>query len=331
MNTALYMFASAEGSPTLPDFAMASHPCSLILPIELDYKILEEAWSLPLSRTERRDLLVTLPSVCRAFRVIAVRMFLRDVHVVSSAYGAHFLSLLQSAAHEHEHESGTLTLPLSPSTCHSITFHIYNPSPLSLSSSGVFQVYASSNPTTRSMETILCALNKRDALAPALHRVALHYTGWSFTRSLEHTRLINLPARVRSLELSFSTPSLFTQHLRQTYLRRCALPMPGVRTLRIYGACPAFVVDVARACPALEKLETDDVCGVLVLQPSLQTFMVLTADDAARLKQLERLGWKNAPDEKAHAVHTFARTPEDMRKNPSLPRGFLLKRNHTRS
>lgn len=319
----------------MTNFAMASHPCSLTLPIELDYKILEEAWSLPLSRTERRDLLVTLPLVCRAFRAIAARMFLRDVHVVSFAYGAHFLSLLQSAAHEHEHEhdGGTLALRPSPSTCHSITFHIYNPSPLSLSSSGVFQVFASSNPTTHSMETILCALNKRDALAPALHRVALHYTGWSFTRELEHTRLINLPARVRSLELCFSTPSLFTRHLRQTYLRRCALPMPGVRTLRIYGACPAFVVDVARACPALEKLETDDVCGVLVhqLQPSLQPFMVLTADDAARVKQLEHLGRKNAPNGEAPAVHTFARPPEEPRRKPSLPRGFLLKRNHARS
>ena len=305
---------------------MTSHPCSVTLPIELDYKILEEAWSLPLSRSERRDLLVTLPSVCRAFRAISSRMFLRDAHVVSSAYGTHFLSLLESIAHERD--SGTL---IPPSTCHSITFHIYNPYPLALSSSSIFQVYASSNPTTRSMETILCALNKRDALAPALHRIALHYTGWSFTRELEHTRLINLPARVRSLELCFSTPSLFTQHLRQTYLRRCALPMPGVRMLRIYGACPAFVVDVARACPALEKIETDDVCGVLALQPSLQPFMVLTADDAARLKQMERLGWKNVPDEKAHVVHTFGRPPEDIRKNPSLPRGFLLKRNHARS
>jgi hypothetical protein len=307
--------------------------CSHTLPIELDYKILEEAWSLILSRTERRDLLVTLPLVCRAFRAITSRTFLRDVHVVSSAYGAHFLSLLQSTAHEHEceHDSGTLTLHPSPSTCHSITFHIYNPCPMSPSSSGIFQVYASSNPTTRTMETILCALNKRDALAPALHRVALHYTGWSFTRELEHTRLINLPARARSLELCFSTPSLFTQHLRQTYLRRCALPMPGVRTLRICGACPAFVVDVARACPALEKLETDDVCGVLVLQPSLQPFMVLTADDAARVKQLEQKGWKNAPDEKAPVVRTFARLPEDMCRNPSIPRSFLLKRNHARS
>jgi hypothetical protein len=305
---------------------MCDDPCSHALPIELDYKILEEAWSLPLSRTERRDFLVTLPLVCRAFRAITSRMFLRDVHVVSSAYGAHFLSLLQSAAHEHEHDGGPLTTHPSPSTCHSITFHIYNPSPLSRSSAGVFQVYASSNPMTLTMETILCALNKRDALAlaPALYRVALHYSGWSFTRELEHTRLINLPARVRSLELSFSTPSLFTQHLRQTYLRRCALPMPGVRTLRIYGACPAFVVDVARACPALEKLETDDVCGVLMLQPSLQSFMLLTADEAARVKQLEQLGWKNASDEKAPAVHTFARPP-------GLPRGFLLKRNHARS
>ena len=311
--------------PHLSDFAMASRPCSLTLPIELDYKILEETWSLPLSRTERRDLLVTLPSVCRAFRAIAVRMFFRDAHVVSSAYGGHFLSLLHS---QHEHDSGTL---IPSSTCHSITFHIYNPSPLALSSPGIFQVYSSSNSTTRSMETILHALNKRDALAPSLHHIALHYTGWSYTSELEHTRLINLPARVRSLELCFSTPSLFTQHLRQNYLRRCALPMPGVRTLRIYGACPAFVVDVARACPALEKLETDDVCGVLELQPGLQPFMVLTADDADRLKQMERLGWKNAPDEKADVVHAFARPPEDIRKNPSLPRGFPLKRNHTRS
>ncbi|KAI9453416.1 hypothetical protein BJY52DRAFT_1098142, partial [Lactarius psammicola] len=228
------------------------------LPIELGYKILEEAWSLPLSRTERRDLLVALPSVCRSFRTIAGRMFLRDAHVISPAYATHFLSLLKPAAHDHDHDSNPLNPCTPTTTCSSITFHIYDPSPLS-SSPGVFQLYGSSNPATCAMETILRALNtNRDALAPDLHRVALHYTGWSFTHELEHARLVNLPSRVRSLELCFSTPSLFTQHLRQSYLRRYALPMPSVRTLRIYGACPAFVVDVARACPALERLETDD-------------------------------------------------------------------------
>ena len=308
---------------------MGDDPCTHTLPIELDYKILEEAWSLPLSRTERRDLLVALPSVCRAFRAIAGRMFLRDAHVVSPAYATHFLSSLQSTTHEHDNSS--LIPRLSPTTCHSITFHIYNPSPLSLSSSGVFQLYVSSNPTTRAMETVLRALDKRDVLAPALCRVALHYTGWSFTRELEHTRLINLPLRARSLELRFSTPSLFTQHLRQTYLRRCALPMPGVRNLRIYGACPEFVVDVARACPALECLETDDVCGVLVLQPSLRPFMLLTADAAAQVKQLEHSGWKSAPDEKALVAQGFARAPEDIHRKPGIPYGFLLKRTHART
>ncbi|KAF8273165.1 hypothetical protein EI94DRAFT_1564886 [Lactarius quietus] len=298
---------------------MSDNPCSHTLPMELDYRILEEAWSLPLSRIERCDLLIALPSVCRAFHAIAVRMFLRDAHVVSPTYATHFLSILQSAAHE----SSTL----SPhTTCHSITFHIYNPS-LPSSSSGVFQLYGSSNPTTRAMETILGALDKHDALAPALHCVALQYTGWSFTRELEHTRLLNLPLRVRSLELRFSTPSLFTQHLRQTYLRHHALPMPGVRNLRIHGACPAFVVDVARACPTLEKLETDDVRGVLILQPSLRPFVLLSADDAAHLKQLECLGRKSLPDEQ---VSAFAGAPEDIRTKPGLPYGFLRKRNHTR-
>jgi hypothetical protein len=290
---------------------MGDDPCSHTLPIDLGYQILEEAWSYPLSRKERRDLLVALPLVCRAFRTIAGRMFLRDAHVISPAYAAHFLSLLQPGAHEHGHDSGPLSPRPSPTTtCHSITFYIYNnpsSSPL-YSSSGVFQLYVDSNPTTRAMETILRALNhdKCDALAPALYRVALHYTGWSFTRELEHTRLLNLPSRVRSLELRFSTPSHFTQHLRQTYLRRGALPIPGVRTLKIYGACPAFVVDVARACPTLERLETDDVRGVLVLQPSLRPFMFLTADDAA---QIEHLGWKSAPDEKEPVVRAFARGP----------------------
>src|SRR6266702_509758 len=313
---------------------MGDDPCSHTLPIELGYKILEEAWSLPLSRTERRDLLVALPSVCRAFRAIASHMFLRDAHVVSPAYAAHFLSLLQPAAHDHDHDhdhdSSLLSPRASPTTCSSITFHIYNASPLS-SSSGMFQLYESSNPTTCAMETILRAINtNRDALAPALHRVALHYTGWSFTRELEHARLMNLPSRVRSLELCFSTPSLFTQHLRQSYLRRYTLPMPGLRTLRIYGACPAFVVDVARACPALDRLETDDVRGVLVLQPSLRPFMLLTADDVAQVKLSEHLGWKSAPDEKASVVHAFARAPEDIHRKPGLPHGFLLKRKPAR-
>ncbi|KAH9074825.1 hypothetical protein EDB83DRAFT_2653752 [Lactarius deliciosus] len=221
------------------------------LPIELGYKILEEAWSLPLSRAERHDLLPRPPIT----------------------YAAHLLSLLQPAAHDYDLATNSVH-----AACNSITFHIYDPSPVS-SSSGAFHLYGSSNPTTRAMETVLRAINtNRDALAPALHRVALHYTGWSFTRELEHARL--------------------------SYLRRCALPMPGVQTLGIYGACPAFVVDVARACPALQE-----------------------AGDG---RHDEHLGRKSAPDEKASIVDAFARAPEDMRKKSDLPYGFLLKRKPAR-
>jgi len=62
--------------------------------------------------------------------------------------------------------------------------------------------------------------------------------------------------------------------------------MPGVRSLRIYGTCPEFVVDVAIACPALESLETDDndTCEVLVLQPSLRPFVSQTVRDATQVK-----------------------------------------------
>src|SRR6266404_6417595 len=251
--------------PSPTDHAMGEDA----LPIELFYVILEEAWSLSLSRTERHDLLVALPSVCRAFHAITSRIFLRDAHLVSPAYAVHFLSLLQPTAHDHDASSPNPHLP--PTTaCDSITFHIYTmpTSPLSSASSGVFQLYKTSNPMTRAMEDILRSLNRPDApLAPALRRVALRYTGWSFARELDHARLLNLPPRVQSLELCFATPDLFSQHLRQRYSRRHVLPMPGVRNLRICGTCPAFVVDVARACPALERLETDDVREVAVLQP----------------------------------------------------------------
>ncbi|KAH9039307.1 hypothetical protein EDB85DRAFT_2141246 [Lactarius pseudohatsudake] len=276
------------------------------LPIELGYKILEEAWSLPLSRTERHGLLVALPSVCRAFRAIAGRLFLRDAHVVSPAYAAHLLSLLQLAAHDHD--SGLL----SPCTCNSITFYIYDPSPLS-SSSGVFHLYGSSNPTNARDGDYSARYQyqpRRSCASPSPRRAALHG--------------VVLHARART-----RTPGK-PPFARASYLRRCALPMPSVRTLGIYGACPAFVVDVASACPALQRLETDDVRGVLVLQPSLLPFMLLTAEDAAQVKQSEHLGRKSAPDEKASVVDAFARTPEDMRRKPGLPYGFLLKRKPAR-
>jgi hypothetical protein len=54
-------------------------------PVELSNQILEEAWCLPLSTTEHRDLFVTLRLVCTSFRWIASRLFLQDVHVVSLA------------------------------------------------------------------------------------------------------------------------------------------------------------------------------------------------------------------------------------------------------
>ena len=65
------------------------------LPVELSYQILEETWRLPLSTTERRDLLVALPLVCTSFRWIATRLFLQDAHVVSPSYATHLLALLQ--------------------------------------------------------------------------------------------------------------------------------------------------------------------------------------------------------------------------------------------
>jgi len=64
------------------------------------------------------------------------------------------------------------------------------------------------------------------------------------------------------------------------------LPISGVRSLSIYGACPAFVADVARACPSLESLETDDVRGVLELQPSLLPLMSPMVLDGTQLNDL---------------------------------------------
>ena len=212
------------------------------LPVELNCQILEESWRLPLTTTERRDILVALPQVCTSFRWIANRLFLQDVHVVSPAYAAHFLSLLQQ---QHDPDAS----PASKCYCQSITFHIYDPdSPLN-----ILQVrLPSSIPAACALEMTLRTLSRDAALAPALRRVALHYTGCSFTHELDEARLVHLPPHVRALELRFATLAPFVQRLRQIYLRRYVLPMSGARSLRIYGTCPEFVADVARACPVLE-------------------------------------------------------------------------------
>jgi hypothetical protein len=260
------------------------------LPVELSYQILEETWRLPLSTTERRDLLVTLPLVCTSFRWIANRLFLRDAHIVSPSYATHFLSLLQQQQRERRRRlAGTHIPDDSPAlahhcscSCQSITFHIYDPE----SSPNLLCIHlpSSSSLATHALETTLRVLSRDALLAPSLHRVALHYTGWSFTHELDHARLVHLPLHVRVLELRFATPAAFVERLRQIYVRHYALPMPGVRALRIYGTCPAFVADVARACPALESLETDDVYGVLQLQPSLLRFMSPTLGDGPQVK-----------------------------------------------
>jgi hypothetical protein len=258
------------------------------LPVELSYQILEETWRLPLSTTERRDLLVSLPLVCTSFRWIANRLFLRDAHIVSPAYATHFLSLLQQQQRDRRRRvAGTHTPDDSPAlahscSCQSITFHIYDPD----SSPNLLCIHlpSSSSLVTHALETTLRVLSRDALLAPSLRRVALHYTGWSFTHELDHARLVHLPLHVRVLELHFTTPAAFMERLRHIYVRRYALPMPGVRALSIYGTCPAFVVDVARACPALESLQTDDVYGVLQLQPSLRPFMSPTLGDGAQVK-----------------------------------------------
>jgi hypothetical protein len=264
-----------------------------ILPVELNYQILEETWRLSLSRTERRDLLVTLPLVCTSFRCIASRLFLQDAHVVSPAYATHFLSLLLQRRDRPADSDPNANGPSSTvdprhsnsCCCRSITFHIYDPT----SSPDLLHLnIPSSNPTTHALETTLRALSRDASLAPALRHIALYYTNSSFTHELSHARLAHLPPPVRALELHFATPALFSPHLRHIYPRHHALPMPGVRSLRISGTCPAFVADVARACPALESLETD-VPGeeVLALQPSLRPFLALgaTRGDGVRAKE----------------------------------------------
>jgi hypothetical protein len=266
------------------------------LPVELIYQILEEAWRLALSTAERRDLLVALPLVCTSFRWITTRLFLQDAHVVSPSYATHLLSLLQRRDRlaSHSLDAGRSSSPNTVAdadantlrcSCRSITFHIYDPT----TSPDILHLHRpSTNPTTEALDTTLLALSRDTTLAPSLRRIALHYTGLSFTHELEHARFAHLPLTCRTLELRFATPAALSQRLRQLYLRCSALPMSGVRSLRIYGTCPEFVADVASACPALESLETDDdddACEVLVLQPSLRPFVSKTAiGDRAQLK-----------------------------------------------
>ena len=271
--------------------------CPPSLPVELSYQILEETWRLQLSTTERRDLLVALPLVCTSFSWITNHLFLRDAHIISPAYATHFLLLLQQQQQQQQQQCDRPTThertpPAADSpglahcricSCQSITFHIYDPD----SSPNLLRIHlpsSSSSPTIHALETTLRALSRDASLAPSLRRVALHYTGWSFTHELGHARLVHLPPHVRILELRFATPAPFVQRLCQIYVRRYTLPMPGVESLRIYGTCPAFVADVARACPALESLETDDVYGVLQLQPSLLPFMSPTLGEGAQWK-----------------------------------------------
>lgn len=269
------MNAFARSAHSLKALSMVTNNLyhSPTLPVELSYQILEEAWRLALSTSERRDFLVALPLVCTSFRWITTRLFLQDAHVVSPSYATHLLSLLRQhdrlPSHSFDCRSSSPdtaadanTLPCS---CRSITFHIYDPT----TSPEILHLHRpSSNPTTEALDTTLLALSRDTTLAPSLRRIALHYTGWSFTHELEHARLAHLPLTCRTLELRFATPAALSQRLRQFYLRCFALPMDGVRSLKIYGTCPEFVADVASACPALESLETDDndACEALVLR-----------------------------------------------------------------
>ena len=261
------------------------HHCPT-LPVELSYQILEETWRLPLSMTERRDLLVVLPLVSTSFRWIATRLFLQDAHVVSPSYATHLLSLLRQRRDRlpiHSFDGRSSPDPTADTlrcSCRSITFHIYDPT----SSPNIVHLRSPSNPTTEALDTTLLALSRDTTLAPSLRRIALHYTGWSFTHELEHARFAHLPPTCHTLELRFA--AAFSQRLRQFYLRSFALPMGGVRSLRIYGTCPKFVADVASACPALESLETDDedAWEVLVQQPSLLPFMSQTVRDRIQVK-----------------------------------------------
>ena len=170
------------------------------LPVELSYQILEEAWRLPLSTTERRDLLIALPLVCTSFRWIASRLFLQDAHVFSSVYATHLLSLLQRRCdrlpnHSIRVESPSKSFTDAPAnnTLHcncwrSITFHIYG-DPSSSSPNLLHLHPPSSNPMTKEsarhdFTRPITRYHTRILAAP--HRTSLHRLVLQRTSSSTH-------------------------------------------------------------------------------------------------------------------------------------------------
>ncbi|KAI0051034.1 hypothetical protein FA95DRAFT_1461827, partial [Auriscalpium vulgare] len=245
-----------------------------ILPIEIMEHILALAWHSPTTGSARITMQHTLPLVSHAFLAIYNRLSLTDVHLTSADHCYNYLHALATRPAA-DASRARLALPYfadANARCRSITFHIPAP-PSAEPGGGAVHIYRESDPMGQALSATLARIREL-GYVPGLARVAVVYSDWGYNDIFDHNRLLYLPESVHSLELRFafnaSTDPRVIQGLSARYFGRPRLSgwaMPGVRHLRLVGACPDLAIDTAQVCPNVETIELDEVKNLNVLAP----------------------------------------------------------------
>ena len=292
-----------------PIILQTSQPSWPYLPVELIQRILEEAWTSPLTGEEVTSMHTSLPLVSKTFLAIYNRLAFRDVHVATEDYSDRFQPPLSSRTPEKEayYEAHPLLSIPSPTTinslCRSITFHI--PGLGGYPGKDPIQLYSENHPMGQALSGTLYQL-KRLPWLPSLRHITIEYTNWGYNDIFDQDRLLDLPLRVSTLELRY----LFTANIGKRSIRGLSnryfgrqrwrsghYSLPGVRELIVSGDCLDIVVDVAHMCPTLKVLEVDELKGISVLAPlppSVHTLVLrggrgfILNDDSLQEMQLER-------------------------------------------
>ncbi|KAI0073266.1 hypothetical protein K474DRAFT_1666819 [Panus rudis PR-1116 ss-1] len=239
--------------PTSPDDVSR-----LLLPVEIIEKIVTETWLSPMSNGERTSLFVSLCLVNHTWLETFVRIFLKDVHILSPSFAERYIALFREKSRDETDEAYLLSgiSATANRACRTITFRIEqdlaNPSFTAPTRNS--RLANNGHAPADTISDLLHTISSLNYL-PNLRHVTVEYVNGSFDDLFDHARLLSFPSQVTHLSLNYLHP-------KQKPSDRLSFPlwkMPNVRTLCLSGMPTAYVTALIATCPNINHLELADI------------------------------------------------------------------------
>jgi hypothetical protein len=236
-------------------------------------RIIHEAWSSPLSTSDRITLMTSSLLVNKIFQLTFLSISSKDVHIPHIKYVSHFVQIIAGYSPINDAYSN------SPHRrcCSSVTFHVQT------------QGIGKDN-FTDPYGGLLYSLHCTPFL-PNLRRVSIEHFDWDFEDILNNGRLIWFPDQVTDLEVTYPPLTQYAMEVLKgksfDHLKR-NWSLPYVKRLTIRGAADGLVKDIARRCLGLEEVVTDADADLDIMTafPDSVRSLKLEGVDTVRLKGL---------------------------------------------